>query len=108
MRIILLALITFMPLPCLAAYTGNHNSTVSWLKIYNSDTIYFKLSSMPTDHQCSSNFFILSPNLTEKQRDRYYSMLMTARVSGKTVSVGYDKNNPACVSNRPIVYALSL
>jgi len=103
----LLLLIAFVSLPCFAGYTGNHNSGVSWLKIYNNDTIYFKLSSMPGDHQCSTDYFVLSPTLTEKQRDRYYSMLLAARASGATLSVGYDKNNPDCVSNRPVVHALS-
>lgn len=103
--IILTALIS---LPCFAAYTGNHKSTVSWLKIYNSDTIYFKLATMPGDHQCTNDYFILSPNLTKKQRDRYYSMLLAARASNSQVSVGYDKDNPDCILNRPVVHALSL
>lgn len=93
--------------PCNSAYTANHSSTVSWVKIYNSDVIYFGLASMPLDHQCEGTFFALSPGLTEKQRDRYYSMLLTAKTTNSTVSVGYDKVTPDCFSTRPIAHALS-
>lgn len=104
----ILVSLLFLSYSCLAAYTGNVKSTVSWIKIYNNDTIYFKINTMPSDHQCSADYFVLSPNLTDKQRDRYYSMLMTAKASGNDVIVGYDKNSPDCVSNRPVVHALSL
>ena len=91
---------------CFAGYTGNHNSKVAWVKIYNNDIIYFKLENMPADHQCAESFFGLSPSLTEAQRNRYYSMLLAAKASGAVVSVGYDKVNPDCISNRPVAHAL--
>lgn len=103
----LLILIAFASLPCFASYTGNHSSTVSWIKIYNSETIYFKLASMPADHQCGNDYFILSTSITETQRDRYYSMLLAAKASGDVVTVGYDKNNPDCLNDRPLVHALA-
>ena len=106
MKKIFLLVIVIASLPCFAAYTGNHSSKVGWVKIYNNDTIYFKLESMPSDHQCPDNYFGLSPSLTEKQRDRYYSMLLAARASGAVLTVGYDKDNPNCVSGRPIADAL--
>ena len=99
-----LLMLTF---PCLAAYTGNHSSKVSWVKIYNNSTIYFGLDSMPIDHKCSDDFFALSNALTEKQRDRYYSMLLAAKTSGAKVTVGYDKIEADCIANRPAVHALS-
>lgn len=104
----ILAILLFSSFTCFADYTANVKSTVNWIKVYNNDTIYFKLSTMPGDHQCKYNYFVLSPDLTDKRRDRYYSMLMTAKVSGLNISVGYDKNNPDCVSDRPVVHALSL
>lgn len=106
MKFYLLALI-FLSIPCFAEYTANHSSKVSWVKIYNNDTIYFGLESMPADHKCQHDYFVLSPNLTEKQRERYYSLILTARVNGQLVSVGYDKDNPHCVGGRPVVYAIS-
>ncbi len=106
MKKILLLLFVSISLPCLAAYTGNHSSKVSWVAIYNSDTIYFGLESMPVDHQCPVNYFVISPALTEKQRDRYYSMLLAARASSATVALGYDKDNPDCVDDRPVVHTL--
>jgi hypothetical protein len=33
---------------------------------------------------------------------------MTARVSGKAISVGYDKIAADCESKRPVVHAISL
>lgn len=100
---VVFALLSF---PCFGAYTGNYSAKVSWIKIYNSDTIYFALESMPGDNQCPESSFVLSPSLTEKQRDRYYSMLLAARASGATVSVGYDKDNPDCVGGRSVIHAL--
>ena len=94
-------------LSCGAGYTANHTSKVSWVKIYNSNTIYFRLESMPTDHQCANDYFVLTPSLTENQIDRYYSMLLAAKTSQSTVSVGYDKNSPDCYSNRPVAQALT-
>lgn len=63
---------------------------------------------MPGDHQCTGSFFALSPTLTEKQRDRYYSMLLTAKTTNAKVTVGYDKDSPDCFAERPIAHALSL
>ncbi|MES1189997.1 MAG: hypothetical protein ABUS47_02835 [Steroidobacter sp.] len=94
--------------PCFAAYTGNYSGKVSWVHIYDSDTIYFALESMPTDHQCPNNYFTLPSSLTESQINRYYSMLLAARTSGAVVSVGYDKVNPSCVNGSPMVYALGM
>jgi len=93
-------------MPCMADYTGNHSSRISSVKIYNNNVIYFQLENMPTDHKCQYNYFTLASNLTEEQRERYFSMLLAARASQATVSVGYDKNNPACETNRPLVHAL--
>jgi hypothetical protein len=104
----LLVGLLFISGTCLGGYTANHSSKVCRVKIYNSDIIYFGLEVMPGDHQCSGNFMALSPSLTEKQRDRYYSMLLLAKTSGSTVSVGYDKEAPDCYSSRPIVHALEL
>lgn len=99
--------LALMSAPCLAgSYTANHPSTVTWVKIYNNDTIYFGLESMPTDHQCTGNFFALSPALTDKQRDRYYAMLLTAKLSGVSVTVGYDNAGPDCFNTRPVAHAL--
>lgn len=102
-----LFLLAFFSMSCFADYTANHSSKVTWVKIYNNDIIYFGLESMPADHKCQYNYFVLSPGLTEKQRERYYSLILTARVNGQLVSVGYDKDNPHCVDGRPYVYAIS-
>lgn len=106
MKKCLTILFALLSSPCFAAYTGNFHAKVSCIKIYNDDTIYFALESMPSDHQCTNNYFTLSPTLTGKQRDRYYSMLLAARASGAVVSVGYDKVNPDCIDGRPVVHAL--
>lgn len=90
-----------------AAYTANHASTVRWVKIYNSDTIYFRLDDQPAT-QCPDQFFALSPTLTEKQRDRYYVMLLTARSTGAEVVVGYDGFAADCLNGRPLVHALEI
>ena len=92
-----------------AGYTANTGGKVAWLKIYNSNVIYFSLDTMPTDHQCANNYFALDPNLTERQSDRYYSLLLAARTSGATVSVGYDYQNASCVyGGTPVIYAVSM
>lgn len=106
-RNLILLLTLLFSLPSYAEYTGNYSSTISWLKIYNSKVIYFRLKAMPTDHQCQNDYFIISPSLTEKQTDRYYAMLMAAKASGASVVVGYDKDNPTCIYGRPLVHALS-
>lgn len=90
-----------------ASYTANYISKVAWVKIYNNDVIYFGLELMPTDHLCSGTFFALSPTITEKQRDRYYAMLLAARTSKLPITVGYDNRNPDCFSTRPIVYSIN-
>ena len=107
MKKILIFNLLLVPWTCFGAYTANHTSTVSWVKIYNNNVIYFGLASMPSDHQCSDNFFVLAPSLTEEQRNRYFSMLIAAKASKATVSVGYDKDAPDCVANRPVVHALA-
>jgi len=93
---------------CMADYTANHISNITWVKIYNSDVIYYGLETMPTDHQCSGTFFVLSPTLTEKQRDRYYSMLLTAKTTKAQINVGYDKVTADCYATRPVTHAISL
>ena len=100
-------LLTFFSCACFANYTGNHSSKVNSIKIYNIDTIYIMLETMPVDHKCAENYFVLSPTLTESQRNRYYSMLLAAKSSGGAVSVGYDKINPDCINGRPVVHAIS-
>ena len=107
MKKMLFFVVVFISLPCMAAYTGNHKSKVAWVNIYNNDTIYFSLESMPPDHQCPTNYFILSPGLTEKQRDRYFSVLLSAKATGAEITVGYDKNNPDCDLGRPLVHTIS-
>lgn len=47
-----------------SAYTSNHESTISWIKLYNSDTIYFALVGQPST-PCAENYFVLSPSLTD-------------------------------------------
>lgn len=105
-KIYLILTLLLLSSPSFGAYTANYSAKVSWIKIYNDDTIYFGLESMPSDHQCAESYFVLLPTLTEKLRDRYYSMLLAARASGAVVSVGYDKVNPDCISGRPVVHAL--
>ena len=96
--------------PCLASasnYTANHSSVVTWIKIYNNDQIYFGVEAMPANATCSGGYFALNPELTEKQRDRYYSMLLAAKTTKTVVSIGYDKNSPDCISNIQKVHALA-
>lgn len=89
------------------AYTANCLSTVRWVKIYNSDTIFFALEQPPTT-QCPEQSFVLSPALTEQQRSRYYAMLIAAKVGGNQVAVGYDDQSADCYRDRPIAHALNL
>lgn len=106
-KLMLVTLLT-LTMPCFAgSYTANHTSKVSWVKIYNTDVIYFALDSMPDDHQCDGNFFILSKELTEKQLDRYYAMLLAARSSRGVITVGYDKTEPDCANGRPKTHSIS-
>jgi hypothetical protein len=107
MKNLMKIVILLIAVPSFSGYTGNHTSKVSWVKIYNNDAVYFATDKMPSDHQCGNNFFTLSTSLSEKQRDRYFSMLLTAKASGATISVGYDKINPDCQSNRVVVHAIS-
>lgn len=65
------------------------------------------MDTMPSDHQCTNDYFVLKSSITDKQRDRYYSMLLTARTTGTTLTVGYDKINPDCSNDRPVVHALT-
>lgn len=105
-------LITFAALvPFMASsgsYTANHSSVVTWVKIYNNNVIYFGVETMPANATCSGGYFTLDHGLTEKQLDRYYSMLLTARAAKSLVSIGYDKDSPDCYSNIQKVHALSL
>lgn len=89
----------------IAGYTGNIESKVLWVKIYNNDKIYFRLKNQPSNI-CGYGFFVLSPSLTEDQRNRYFSMLMAAKAQGTPVTVGYDSKSTDCYSNARLVYAL--
>ncbi|WP_299011815.1 hypothetical protein [uncultured Shewanella sp.] len=92
---------------CAASYTANHTTTINSIRIYNSELLYFYTASMPEDSPCSGTFFALSDNLTDKQFDRYYSMLLAAKTTGAQVTIGYDNTESAnCINTRP--YAESL
>lgn len=101
----LMALLPFTALS--SSYTANHSSVVTWIKIYNNDQIYFGVEAMPSNATCGGGYFSLSPALTEKQRDRYYSMLLAAKTTKITVSIGYDKDSPDCIGNVQKVHALA-
>jgi hypothetical protein len=90
-----------------SGYTANVGSTVKWVKIYNSDTIYFELHTHPTT-ACTIDNFVLNPSLTSEQRQRYYALLLTARATGQPVSVGYGEQPVDCYNDRALVYAMSL
>lgn len=90
-----------------AAYTGNVTSAVDWVKIYNNDTVYFKLADQPAT-QCGKDYFTLSSSLNDDQRNRYYSMLLAAKAAGIKLTVGYDSNAADCYQDRPLVHAISV
>lgn len=90
-----------------AGYTANTKSTIEFLKIYNSDIVYFRLQTMPQTG-CRVNYFVLSPNLTEAQRNRQFTTLLTAKIAGAKVEIGYDGNAPDCYNDRALVHAVSL
>ena len=93
----------------IASYTANHTTTINSIRIYNSELLYFYTASMPEDTPCSGTFFALSDNLTEKQFDRYYSMLLAAKATGAQVTIGYDKTDTAnCINERPYVESLRI
>lgn len=107
MKIIQIFLLTFIfSTSAFAAYTANHKSTIKWVKIYNSDIIYFQLDDQPTT-DCSYSYFVLNNKLTENQRNRYYTTLLAARASGQEISVGYDRQQADCLYDTPIVYAVA-
>lgn len=110
MKLVFVVSLLFVSSVYAGSYTANQTSTVTWVKTYsaNETRIYFALASMPSDTQCSANYFALPQTLTEKQRDRYFSMLLMAKVSQTTVSVGYDNETGDCLSGRPIIHALSI
>lgn len=90
-----------------SGYTANVVSTVKWVKIYNSDVIYFELHTHPPI-ACTIDNFVLTPGLTSEQRQRYYALLLTARATGQPVSVGYGDQAGDCYNDRALVYAMSL
>ncbi len=107
-KILIFSALSLFSTITLAAYTGNINGTVTWVKIYNSDNIYFGFSNMPTDHGCTDNFFAITPNLDSELKKRYYSMLLTAKSTKSNIEVGYDKKSPNCTKGRPIVESMAL
>ena len=92
-----------------ARYTANKSATVTLVKIYNSDLILVGLDVMPTDISCPKNtYFVVSSDIPEKLKDRYYSMLLMAASTKKTIAVGYDNSSDqACQQGYPILYALA-
>jgi len=107
-KTLIISSLFLLPTIALAAYTGNVNGTVTWVKIYNSDNIYFGFSNMPTDHGCTDNFFAINPSLDPELKKRYYSMLLTAKSTKSNVEVGYDKKSASCTNGRPMVESMSL
>jgi len=95
-------------LSALAAYTGNISGTVTWVKIYNSNNIYFGFSNMPTDHGCTDSFFAINPSLDPELKKQYYSMLLTAKSTSANIEVGYDKKSASCSNGRPMVESMAL
>jgi len=102
---IALVLLAFPSRNALADYSANHTSTVKWVKIYNTDVIYFQLNIQPTT-ACAQPYFMLSTTLTSEQRNRYYAMLLAANATGDVVRVGYGTEPGDCHNDRAIVYAL--
>jgi len=106
--IVLAAALAMAPFQtALSGYSLNISGTVNWVKIYNSEVIYFELSNQPA--HCANRFFAISSTqqTSEKQRDRYYAMLLAARAAQTTVSVGYGTDAGDCVDGGVLVHALT-
>ncbi|MPW29046.1 hypothetical protein F9L16_08565 [Agarivorans sp. B2Z047] len=89
-----------------AAYTANVTSTVQWVKIYNNQTIYFKLNDHPNT-PCDQDYFILDSLMDDAMTERFFTMLLSAKTTNAPVLVGYGTAPEDCRSGRSLAYALT-
>jgi len=53
-----------------------------------------------TGTSCPSGRLLLDGSITEQDKNRFWSTIMTAKVSGMSVTVWYDSNLPDCPLRR--------
>jgi hypothetical protein len=90
---------TFLACTCLATIPAQAANVIldpvptSWrLENYAGDNVvvYFTGSS------CPSGMLTFGPNATLADKSRFWSLVMTAKVSGKRIGVVYDDATPGC------------
>ncbi|MEE1674406.1 hypothetical protein SNR37_003845 [Agarivorans aestuarii] len=96
----------FVSLSANADYNANFTSTVQWIKIYNHDTVYFKLNEHPNT-LCDQDYFILDSLMDDALKERFITMLLSAKTNNAPVLVGYGTETEDCRSGRSLAYALT-
>jgi len=98
-----------------AAWTSSISGVVTEIRFHTPDvggapTIMFAISNMPSTGCSNNNSFALSPaNVSDPQMMRtFIAALMTARVSGQPVTVGYDSGASCDPSGMPRIYSIVL
>ena len=98
--IFFLALAGFVPCAFAAGYNANWSGTVVSLNAYSyNDQLTFTLSTMPSlpSGTCSTTAFaVVGSDTDAESRDRIYATLLSAYLTGQTVSVGYDNTGASC------------
>ena len=98
--------------PCAIAFAGSYNAnwsgTVTSLNTYSyNDQIIFSLSSMPSlpSGTCSTAAFAISTGDTDAEsRNRMYATLLSAYLTGQSITVGYDNTGASCSETYVLAY----
>lgn len=92
-----------------ADYNANATGQIKWVKIYNNDVIYFEITDQQPVHTQYNYFAVRGDSvISAEARSRYYAMLLTAKVSGKKVNVGYDNTAAGSYLGAVEVHAIEL
>jgi hypothetical protein len=98
-----LAVISGIPCAYSGGYNANWTGTVTGVSTYSyNDQIVFSLNSMPSQPPgtCITTFFAIDINSTDTEsRNRMYATLLSAFLTGQTISIGYDSTGASCTGS---------
>jgi hypothetical protein len=92
-----------------AVYNANISGSVAHLTVYtDGDYIYLVLHNQPTSHPgCNPSNFVIPDTIPQNRRNQLYAQLVAAKLTGETVSIGYD-NTGDCFHGYIRVHAVSI
>lgn len=107
---IIAVLIGLLPIGQANAYTGIIAGTIIKIRVYDSETVLFKLSEGGNPDQCdgTGGWIMLAQEVGNEAQARQYSALLSARLSSTTVTIYLNGCSNGGASGYPLVQQIAL